>query len=302
MAFTASVTKQLGDLLQEQQEPFVLELYLIDRGYRKNVMLSKRNRIFRRACRSEVLCRRRKIISRCSSAVKALFEILGVKRGSSRKSAEGTFSRKGQHRHGNLLDDDEGDMDRKMKKISEDRMQLSPVSVLEAALSNEESPVHINQTIQNTEILREEVSSDSIYSDSYESLEKYLSGKTSEVSKPNSHSQHTKVTLALLQTKQLLFDCVKEVVETQRLNNKRPCEFREALGAEAFGKSLCENILRWTTQSLNANYSNQLFDRDVLCSAEWNVFEQGKGIIGKEIADCILEDISVDIVMDLIRV
>lgn len=107
MAFTASVTKQLGDLLQEQQEPFVLELYLIDRGYRKNVMLSKRNRIFRRACRSEVLCRRRKIISRCSSAVKALFEILGVKRGSSRKSAEGTFSRKGQHRHGNLLDDDE---------------------------------------------------------------------------------------------------------------------------------------------------------------------------------------------------
>ena len=39
----------------------------------------------------------------------------------------------------------QGDMDRKMKKISEDRMQLSPVSVLEAALSNEESPVHISK-------------------------------------------------------------------------------------------------------------------------------------------------------------
>lgn len=112
MAFTASVTKQLGDLLQEQQEPFVLEIYLIDRGYRKNMLLSKRttsNNFFSRSSRStEVLYKRRKIISSCSSAVKTLFDFLGVKRGSgSQKTAEDSFIRKGQHKHGNLLGEEE---------------------------------------------------------------------------------------------------------------------------------------------------------------------------------------------------
>lgn len=102
MAFTASVTKQLGDLLQEQQEPFVLEIYLIDKGYRKNVLLSKKstsNRYFKRASWSEVHLRR-KFLSSCSSTVKALLDILKVKRGGgSQKTAEN----KGQHKLGNLL-------------------------------------------------------------------------------------------------------------------------------------------------------------------------------------------------------
>lgn len=107
MAFTASVTKQLGDLLQEQQEPFVLEIYLFDKGYRKNVLLSKRtssNKFFMRVNRSEVSYRRRKMISSCSSAVKALLDFLKVKRGGgSQKTADDTFCRKGQHKLGNLL-------------------------------------------------------------------------------------------------------------------------------------------------------------------------------------------------------
>lgn len=149
--------------------------------------------------------------------------------------------------------------------------------------------------------LREFNSSDSIYSDSYNSLESLLSGKTSEVNEPDSYSQYTKAKLALQQTKQLMFDCVKEIVETQRLKSRRQRQFREPMGAEAIRKILCENILAWSTQSVHVNYSNKPLDRDVLDSSEeWNDFEQGKGI-GMEIADYILEDISSDIVMDMIR-
>lgn len=148
---------------------------------------------------------------------------------------------------------------------------------------------------------RKEISSDSIYSDSYYSLENFLSGKTSEVDTPDSYSQYTKVKLALQQTKQLMFDCVKEIVETQILKNRRQRQFREPVGAEAIGKILCENILAWSTQSAHVNYSNKLLDTDILDSTEeWNDSEQGKGI-GMEIADYILEDISSDIVMDMIR-
>lgn len=149
--------------------------------------------------------------------------------------------------------------------------------------------------------IREEISSDSIDSDSYNSLENFLSGKTSEVNKPDSYSQYTKVKLALQQTKQLMFDCVKEIVETQRLKNRKQQQFREPMGAEAIGKIMCENISAWSTQSVHVNYSNKLTDTDILDSAEeWNDVEQVKGI-GMEIADYILEDISSDIVMDMIR-
>ncbi|KAL8096264.1 uncharacterized protein LOC141706283 [Apium graveolens] len=300
MAFTASVTKQLGDLLQEQQEPFVLEIHLIDKGCRKNVLLSKRstsNRLFK----SEVLFRR-KFFSSCSSAAKALLDILGVKRGGrSQKTAEDTFFRKGKHKLGNLVTEVEADTDMKMEKFTEDRTQLSPVSVLEATLSNEGSPVHTNQTIQDMKTMQDEISSDYIYSDSYNSLQNFLSGKTSEVNKPDSYSQYTKVKLALQQTRQLMFDCVKEIVETQRLKNRRQRQLREPMGAEAIGKILHENIWEWSAQSVHANYPNKLIDRDMLDSAEeWNDAEQGKGI-GMEIADYILEDISSDIVMDMIR-
>lgn len=148
----------------------------------------------------------------------------------------------------------------------------------------------------------EEASSDSSpYSDSYGSRENLLSGKKPQVNKPDSCSQHTKVKWALQQTKQLLFDCVKEIVETQRLKNRRQRQFREAMGAEAIGKILCENILAWSRQCVHVNYSNQLLDIDIPDSVEeWNDFEQRKGI-GMEIADCILEDISSEIVMDMIR-
>lgn len=38
---TAKPAKQLGELLQEQQEPFTLDAYLIERGYEKKSMNSK---------------------------------------------------------------------------------------------------------------------------------------------------------------------------------------------------------------------------------------------------------------------
>ncbi|GMP24870.1 hypothetical protein CsSME_00001991 [Camellia sinensis var. sinensis] len=39
----SSMPKQLGELLQEQQEPFILELYLFEKGYLRNNFNSETN-------------------------------------------------------------------------------------------------------------------------------------------------------------------------------------------------------------------------------------------------------------------
>lgn len=311
MASTSLVTKQLGDLLQEQQEPFTLEIYLIERGYSKNKFNLE-------LYTSSKFLKNKKIIPICSKAVRALFNKLGYlnprikdsgtkkrKKNSQEITEDNTFSsassknsfnscsesdtedryilpRKGSQRNGNLLGEEEVDTDiKRQRRILEDNMQHSPVSVLEETEFNENSPIH--KRGQSLKTRHEEIPSDSIFLDSCKFIEPL------------------KIKLALQQTKQLLFDCVKEIVETRRLKGISQQQFKEFLGAEEIGKVVCENICEWSKQSMHVTNTKQLLDLDLLASAEeWSYFELQRKGIGMEIAAAILEDISCEIVMDMV--
>ncbi|CAI9115991.1 OLC1v1017025C2 [Oldenlandia corymbosa var. corymbosa] len=71
------MSKQLGEFLQEQQEPFILEVYLLERGYSKRKLSAEYNvgAILKRSV-SSGLKRNRTFIPNCSRLVRGLFSKL----------------------------------------------------------------------------------------------------------------------------------------------------------------------------------------------------------------------------------
>lgn len=104
----------------------------------------------------------------------------------------------------------------------------------------------------------------------------------------------------LQQTKQLLFDCVREVVESQAKKERGEQHYRKFLGPEELGKLICERITSWGKQAGDETNTNCLLDLDFLDSVEeWCAFEQQKREIEFEIGDAILEEIKNEIVTEL---
>ncbi|GMQ08538.1 hypothetical protein CsSME_00052219 [Camellia sinensis var. sinensis] len=77
----SSMPKQLGELLQEQQEPLILELYLFEKGHLRNNFNSETNfhccfgnpsSFLKRSASWGGLSKRRKAIPSCSKIVKLL--------------------------------------------------------------------------------------------------------------------------------------------------------------------------------------------------------------------------------------
>lgn len=98
---------------------------------------------------------------------------------------------------------------------------------------------------------------------------------------------HESIKMALQQTKQLLFDCMREVIDAEGLKDTREQQrFQEFVEPENLGKLLCENIWAWSRQSIEGTNSTQLLNFE-----ERSSFEQQKMIIGMEIGEFILEDI-----------
>ncbi|XP_004141295.1 uncharacterized protein LOC101203076 isoform X1 [Cucumis sativus] len=91
------------------------------------------------------------------------------------------------------------------------------------------------------------------------------------------------------QTKQLLFNCVREVVEAQSKQGSR-------IGSEEAGRIICEKeaIVK------EANLSNLLFSDYLSSAAEWRDFKPQKQLIGTEIGEFILKEIINEVVKELI--
>ncbi|OVA09422.1 protein of unknown function DUF4378 [Macleaya cordata] len=122
-------------------------------------------------------------------------------------------------------------------------------------------------------------------------------------------SQFFKTKRVLEQTKQLLFDCVREAVENnhERNSGKRIRMRRnvhEMLGGEDVGKIICEQICLWGKQSGNITNITQIISSDFCVSTEEWMSETQPQIrenIGVEIGDAILEEIKNEIVTDMIE-
>ncbi|KAM7518436.1 hypothetical protein LguiB_017398 [Lonicera macranthoides] len=302
-------TKKLQELLQEQQEPFTLELYLLERGYPKNKLNPKQSflcfspgssKLLKRSASSGIK-RGRNLFPICSKLLKVAFNKLAsvhlISKSPTTNDKE-IVERKQENEEDDRFssassttvfnscsesDTEEVGRERELKCGSnKNKKQLSPVSVLEEIQSDETSPVH------NTC-----------------SVHQYNNFKTGgEVTSTISNTISTKkMNMALLQTKQLLCDCVREAVETRTRKyaiGGRQLQFQEFLGAEEIGEIICEKIWTWSKKSADKNELTQVSNLGLLASKEeWSDFEQQKKEIAMVIGDLILEDINNEFVVEM---
>lgn len=137
------------------------------------------------------------------------------------------------------------------------------------------------------------------------SVHKYNNFKTGEeeTSTISNTINTKKMNMALLQTKQLLCDCVREAVEMRRRKyaiGGWQQQFQEFLGAEEIGKIICEKIRACSKKSADKNELTQVSNLGLLASKEeWSDFEQQKKEIAMVIGDLILEDINSEFVTEM---
>ncbi|XP_009778936.1 uncharacterized protein LOC107808935 [Nicotiana tabacum] len=327
-----NMSKQLGEFLQEKQEPFTLELYLLERGH---TLSSNSNGDFRccsvnsttKFLKKSASCgtnKKRKVIPNCSKLVKSVLNKLvtishnqkiknlaseehnnaTIKNGQGNtKANDDNFSSASsttvfnscsdtsdveevenlspQAADDNFLSEKQVCEDRKLRlDFLEESKQLSPVSVLEETeSSDDESPDLKKQECLKPKKLQEEFSTQSV-------------SKSGETSPEFQYINNKK---AIQQSKQLLFDCVKEVVENQKRKDPQEEEgFQRMLGAEQLWELLLENIRLWSQDSINETNIKNLMHFDLL-----NSFEQSSGLeekreIDKVIGDLIFDEIVID--------
>ncbi|KDP41587.1 hypothetical protein JCGZ_15994 [Jatropha curcas] len=364
---------KLKELLQEQQEPFIFDLYLLEKGYfRKSFNPTSGftccngnpRKSLKRSVSFGLNPSNKKGITQCSKVFTAVYnQVISLNgrfriKGSSRRNGNvnveenkdrynnqeaaefdrfssassstvfnscsgsdaeenSTSQQKTQilftpndQRLCNLIRE-EAVTDRKhpWQCIVESR-QFSPVSVLEEVSSlhyNKTgyfSAVKENNSSKTRALLPKEVTEDTILS---ASLWKILIN--SEAEKANipqvpetqelaqsdisSKSLKPKTVIQLKQTKQLLFDCVREIVETQGRKEKQ----RQLLASEQIGKLIGEKVKLWGKQSKLA----QLLEIEFLDSTQdWSCYEKQRWEMGFEIGDAIFEDMKSEIVTDMI--
>lgn len=123
-----------------------------------------------------------------------------------------------------------------------------------------------------------------------------------ELANSDASSQYAKNKKAVQQTKQLLFDCAREVVEKHKKDYPEGQQIPQILGPEKLWELVCQNIWLWSKESINETNTTYLIHLDMLAAAQgWSNFEHRTQEIGMQLAAAILEDISIDIITDMIR-
>ncbi|KAL1546867.1 acetylglutamate kinase [Salvia divinorum] len=262
--------KLLGEFLQEQQEPFTLEVYLLERGY----------------ARCSLKTRRRQAIPNCSELVRAVFSrILLHKIKNPRKNDdtnhEDEFSSTTFYSSCSDVEDE--------RSMEEDcDKQLSPISVLEETES-EASPLHQRQ------YKFKKAKGESSKSISQRRSKHKTAPKFQECMEHSQDYQYTINKRALQQTKKLLVDCVREVIENEGGGGK---QLKKILGAEELWKAVCENVWLWSQESIHENNISHIVRCDFMASlGEWGFdSHQHKDEVSMEVGDAILEDIINEII------
>ncbi|XP_050215319.1 uncharacterized protein LOC126666339 [Mercurialis annua] len=338
--------KQLKELLQEKQDPFVLHLYLLERGYLTNKMFSSRKSIKKSVSCLNLLgavysrIRIRSSSHRNGNVGENKEEAAELDRFSSDSSstvfnscsngsdAEET-STSHQKDHFFFKPDtsqpfllcnpiqNKAVSDRKLRwQCTAENRELSPISILEAAASHRASPdknktkgfrirKETNSSRTNCVLLPKKVEEESILS---ASLWKVLFQSAKEKSKTDNNnnisSQFLKSNKSVLpQTRQLLFDCVREIVANQERKQKQQQQQqqqRDYLASEDLGKlsTTRDKNKWWGSKSLRENESKLLKSDSV---QEWSGFESQRSKIGFEIEDAIFEEMRNELVMDMIH-
>ncbi|XP_009361074.2 uncharacterized protein LOC103951432 [Pyrus x bretschneideri] len=376
MASTPKSVK-LADLLQEQQEPFVLEVYLSERGYLRKSSSTKTNSRSRNTNSSKKLTRSSSWGNlSCPKILRSLYKKL-VSRHSETTSIKGCEKREGESNAGTNTqrsNRESGESDRISSassrtqydsctegekestdaapvslrndhdaSVAADASQVSePCNMKErklqiARLNGQSSEIHRKQ--QNSVSVPEDktphanaslplhnkyelqtpcpstysfnkITEDSILSSSLWQLlfhppfENPTASGVSEMLEParssiNPSPHFAKSKRVLQQTRQLLFDCVREMTENhaKKMKDHQQHNCDQFLGAEEIGKLVYEKLGGWGSKQAGHQANvNFLLESDLLASAEeWGDNYQERREIGSEIGDAILQDIIKDI-------
>lgn len=262
--------KLLAQYLQEQQEPFSLDLFLLEKG----VVAFDHRRFLKGGPSVFNLKKRQRIVTKCSEFVKAAVVKLVLHRdgkGETRFSCTNVFSSCSESYRENIrcsasnknTSKGEADADQiKTKGTSTEHCrekQLNPVSVLSRNQS-----YNLKTTQCESSTSRQESAIDS-------------------------YSQYHINKRLLQQSKKLLIDCVREVIESHRRRDKSREQLKQILGAEELWKLVCDNLWIWSKDSSIVQHLH----KDFLDSLEeWNgEYLHNKEEIAVEIGNDILEGI-----------
>ncbi|WCJ35582.1 hypothetical protein M5689_016829 [Euphorbia peplus] len=316
------MAKQLKQLLQEKQEPFILELYLLEKGY------------FRNKFNSLDLKRSQKGPPKCSKLLKAVYkhlisinQRLKIKNSSPRDHVAQNKDKNDQETpesdsFSSDIQESETSTSQRSENITirvtevvtdrklscqciEESRQLSPVLVSEEVAPNTGFLARHVDGRANLSSIRQKpkkVSEDSILS---ASLCKILFQSAREKSTlqelvhSNLSRQSLKSKKVVQQTRQLLFDCVREIVETQEKKKKQQ-KTQYLATQDQFGKLIEEKIKCWGKQYGQESKLECLLQLDIRDSAhEWIGYKQHGKKIGCEIGDTILDEIVNEITIEM---
>ncbi|GAV56637.1 DUF4378 domain-containing protein [Cephalotus follicularis] len=360
--------KKLREVLQEQQEPFLLDIYLTERGYLKKSLSSNAGLSCGHARSSTLNKSRRgiphhsKVFKTVSGKLISISESLKIKNSGNRKGKVGgvcvtemprndpevtaeahrisfassttvfnSCSESNAEETSNSLHVEFNAEKRSFKhcdqsgkeltgclrkfqwRCKESSKQLGPVSALEEIPTRGRSPLHNKKhgfgrkqeenSTETSVVFSRQVTENSVLSTSLWKL--LFHAATTEkpkhaVVKSYPPSQHLKSKRILNQSKQLLFDCVREMIATQGRTGMKQQHSKNFLRSEEFAKLISEKVNAWGNQPVDESNIMQPLDLNILDSElEWSDFEQQKREIGVEIGDAILEEIRKEIVIDM---
>ncbi|KAK9163625.1 hypothetical protein Syun_004527 [Stephania yunnanensis] len=329
MASKPESPKRLGELLQEQQEPFLLDVFLYERGYSKKGIHSKgrsnensssynskgtRNSSLTR--KNEKSCSVGESDEFASASSMAVFDTESDEGDKSPSLPPQNIPSSSSATNIPALELHDLRQQKIIDRVQqwncmEDTKQHSPVSVLELPFDEVTFCSRRNKKNKPSTSkyrLPDEAIEDSIFSaaigelfrhSTVETRQRFGTEKAQKLL--NSSSQKLKTKTAI--TQQLMFDCVIEVVE-KTANKDSQKRLQELLEAEKIDKFVDDHgiISLWGIQSPNLQNVTQLITSNFM-----NERVEGREMIlqvkkiGLQIEDAIWEDMKNEIVVDLLR-
>ncbi|KAK1268282.1 hypothetical protein QJS04_geneDACA022079 [Acorus gramineus] len=288
-----SPARRLFDLLQDQQEPFLLDIYLLEHGLfnrLQNLETSSRcwpynppTKTFQRSL-SHGLKKRRQGILMCTRILRSIFTKL--RHGKTKRDVNLPENAVFEHSH--CVYEEE----RKIQFSESDRLSSlnssATISSFSDSTDTDESPSAQPSQISKDGEPQKDKKQFSSASEGFmvsESMLEYLVQSLGFCS-------YEKPMWVLKQTKQLLMDCVREAVENQQERQGRCCH----------EEIICEEVLSWAKHGGNATNVSQLVGLDVASfTKERKQLHDQIDEVGVEIGDAICEEIKDEVVSDMIK-
>ncbi|XP_044475957.1 uncharacterized protein LOC123203588 isoform X2 [Mangifera indica] len=340
--------KQLGQFLQEQQEPFILEIYLSEKGYQKKLN-SESITSFNQDNSSKSLKDILQFSKLLGAAYKKFISINDGRRIKNNDDRNGKISATEMARNSqevaepdgfstasstmvfNLTPDSEIEetstpvikndasfiekSSQSFKLWSPGDKEVAAEGKLQWRCVKDDKTPRLNSSNAQEEnpsgscvTLSKKITEDSVLSASFwrilfhSAIEKPSCAGATETQELGHSKPTTRKSKEIVQqTKQLLFDCVTEVLESNGKETRQQKK-KEVLGSELFGNLICEKIKAWEKQSVDGFNITQLLNVDFQDSIqEWNEYEAQVMQIALKTGDAILEEIKDQIVRDMVH-